>query len=895
MLRLLQTIFWWVARWAVRRRYAVQVVGLEALRDLQGPTLVLPNHPGYIDPALVLSHVRLAQPVRPVVMSSMYRRPFLLPLMRLVQALEVPDLSVQSLSARDRTLAMIDAVVAGLERGECFLIYPAGRAIRNGQEMVGGTRTVAEVLERCPQANVLLVRTRGLWGSMFTYARGGAPNLAQCTIRGLAWMAANLLVFAPRRRIVITVERVARDRLPAAKRETLNPFLEAWYNQEGPETPVFVPYHAWFGPRQYTFPRPGDSATAEQGQVRRATLEAVCELLEERLGRPLTEHERTAGTTLDELGLDSLDRMDLALQIEDRFGFRAPHVAQSVGELGAVAEGLVAATDEASSPVPALWQQAPRTPKPMAVLADTIPEAFVRRALEDPAEPAVADRLSGTLSYRRMLVAAQLLAGQFRALPGDAVGVLLPASVGADLAFFGLQLAGKLPVMLNWTTGPGNLAYAVEKLALRRVISSRKLIDRLGIEVPGAEYVFLEDLRARIGKLAALWAMLAVRLFPRRWLRRVPRPQLDDPAVVLFTSGSESVPKAVPLSHRNLLTNARAAIEVLQLTNRDRMLGFLPPFHSFGLLGNVVAPVLGGLRMVHYADPTHAAGLLRTAAAYRVTLLITTPTFLSYMLALAQGDDLSSLRIIVTGAEKCPETVFTRVAQLAPQATIIEGYGITECSPVVAANRPDRIKQGTVGLPLRDVEVRVVDPDTHQPVPSNTTGMLLVRGPSVFGGYLHYDGPDPFVEVDGQRWYVTGDLVQIDPEGFIHFRGRLKRFLKIAGEMVSLPALEEPLAQRWPPTDSGPQVAVEGIDTPGGRRIVLFTTQDIALREANALLAEAGFRGVMRLDEVRRVDAIPVLGTGKTDYKVLRQALTAEAEEGASGSRSRADQECDLL
>jgi len=204
---------------------------------------------------------------------------------------------------------------------------------------------------------------------------------------------------------------------------------------------------------------------------------------------------------------------------------------------------------------------------------------------------------------------------------------------------------------------------------------------------------------------------------------------------------------------------------------------------------------------------------------------------------------------------------------------------------VVAANRPGRIKQGTVGLPLRDVEVLVVDPDTHQPVPSGTTGMLLVRGPSVFGGYLHYDGPDPFVEVDGQRWYVTGDLVQIDPEGFIHFRGRLKRFLKIGGEMVSLPALEEPLAQRWPPTDSGPQVAVEGIDAPGGRRIVLFTTQDIALREANAVLAEAGFRGVMRLDEVRRVDTIPVLGTGKTDYKVLRQALTAEAEEGASGSR----------
>ena len=256
-----------------------------------------------------------------------------------------------------------------------------------------------------------------------------------------------------------------------------------------------------------------------------------------------------------------------------------------------------------------------------------------------------------------------------------------------------------------------------------------------------------------------------------------------------------------------------------------------------------------------------------------MTLLITTPTFFSYMLALAKPDDLDSLRLVLTGAEKCPETIFARAAQLAPQATIVEGYGITECSPLVSVNRPDRVKPGTVGFPLRGVEVCVVDPDTRQPVPSNTTGMLLVRGPSVFGGYLDYDGPDPFVAADGHRWYVTGDLVQIDAEGFLHFRGRLKRFLKVGGEMVSLPALEEPLAQRWPPTENGPQVAVEGIETPDGRRIALFTTQDIALRQANALLAEAGFRGVMRLDEVRRVDAIPVLGTGKTDYKVLRKLV----------------------
>jgi long-chain-fatty-acid--[acyl-carrier-protein] ligase len=344
--------------------------------------------------------------------------------------------------------------------------------------------------------------------------------------------------------------------------------------------------------------------------------------------------------------------------------------------------------------------------------------------------------------------------------------------------------------------------------------------------------------------------------------------------VVLFTSGSENVPKAVPLSHRNLVTNLRDALKVLQATRNDVLLGFLPPFHSFGLLGNILAPVLAGIRVAHYPDPTDAAGLVRTVSAYGATIAVTTPTFLGYMFGKAGPTDLASLRVIVVGAEKCPDAHFEKAKQLAPRAFVLEGYGITECSPVVAANLPQRIKQGTVGLPVEHVEAMLVDPDTHAPLPHGAAGMLLVRGPSVFSGYLNYNGPDPFTEVDGKRWYVTGDLVRRDDDGYIHFCGRLKRFLKIGGEMVSLPALEEPLAGRWPPTEDGPQVAVEGVDTPG-RRIVLFTTQQITIAEANALLAQAGMGGVMRLDAVQRVDAIPVLGTGKTDYKVLRK-LVAE-------------------
>ena len=393
--------------------------------------------------------------------------------------------------------------------------------------------------------------------------------------------------------------------------------------------------------------------------------------------------------------------------------------------------------------------------------------------------------------------------------------------MAADVVFFGLHLAGKLPVLLNWTTGPANLAHAVKTLGVRHVITSKKLIDRLGIQIEGAEYLFLEDVRAGIGKLEAAMTLLSTYVLPGRMLHGLPKPEVDAPAVVLFTSGSESTPKAVPLSHRNLLTNLRASLMRLQATRGDVLLGFLPPFHSFGLLANVLAPVLAGIRVAHYPDPTDAAGLVRTVAAYKTTIVVTTPTFLSYMFGAALPEDLASLRVIVTGAEKCPEAMFERAKQMAPHAFIMEGYGITECSPVVAGNLPDRLKPGSVGPPVDGVEVCLVDPDSHRRLPSGAIGMLLVRGPSIFNGYLNYSGPEPFTEVDGKRWYVTGDLVRLDEDGYIYFCGRLKRFLKIGGEMVSLPALEEPLSVRFPPTENGPQVAVEGVDAPS-RWIVLY-------------------------------------------------------------------------
>lgn len=890
MRRLIDTMFWALIRSILWLRYRVTVSGLEAVRDLKGPVLVLPNHPCYIDPPTVMSHLYqgLQPELRPLVYSGTYRVPFLLPLMKLVRAYEVPDLSSQSRAAAARTQELIESVVSRVEAGDSFIIYPSGRLQRTNREIVGSARFVHELVSRCPDLQVVLVRTRGLWGSLWGCARTGQPPpLTATVLTAFGWLVASMFFFLPRRRVHLTVEEIGREQLPLDSRESFNRFLEDWYNVDAPDEPLFVRYNWLFGPATGSY-APPQAVAIDASSLRAKTVDQVNDLVASFLKRELSEEERQSAIRLEDLGLDSLDRMELALRIEQQFGFQSDTVVETLGGLWALADGKLAG-QEATKPltVPKGWFAAAAGGTARGetnwLLDETVAAAFVRRMIESPGTAATGDPLSGLLSRQRLLVGATLMARRFATIPEPHVGVMLPASVAADLVFFGLHLAGKTPVMMNWTTGPANLAHGIEVTDVKRVISSSRMVDRLGVEIAGADYLFLEDVKKNIGKGEALATMANLRLRPGSLLRKLPKQQEGDPAVFLFTSGSESAPKTVPLTHRNLLTNITDSLDVLQPDSSDRLLGFLPPFHSFGLTGNVLLPQLAGIRSVRYADPTDAAGLVRLIGAYRPTLLFTTPTFLSYILNHCSGDELASLHKIITGAEACPESTYDLCREKAPEAIILEGYGITECSPVVAANRLDRIKHGSIGRPVKHVESRIVHHETHEPVTGGEAGMLLVRGASVFGGYHAYDGPSPFVELEGQQWYRTGDLVSVDDDGYLQFRGRLKRFLKAGGEMISLPAIEAPLQKEYPADETGPKVAVEGVETPDGRQIVLFTTLDITLREAADVLLAAGLRGVMRLDEVRKVDAIPVLGTGKTDYKTLRKWIE---QGGVAGNAS---------
>ena len=870
MLWAIRWLVWALMRFVFWGRYLVKVVGKDKALAKPGPYLILPNHPALVDPPNLIAHLWPSFKMRPLLLESNFKNPLLRPFKSVLRSIDMPDIIRASAEDRRRADVAVAEVIASLKRGENVILWPSGRLSRDGSEKIGGARTAADVLAAVPGVTVVLARTRGLYGSMVSWA-DGEPQLGKGLAKSIGLWLANLMVFAPRRRVTVTLEAFTPGERPTPTREAVNRWLEEWYNADTPrETPTFVPHHFLFGPRTHEFPPPPAAAEYDLSKIKPETKAIIAALYEEKAKRPLIERENVPETTFMQLGLDSLDAMELTLAVEQRFGFSSDKVPTTLGELWALAEGIQEKAPP--KPPPRGWFE-PVDDEPLTIPGETVAAAFLNQALKRRKMVVVADDLAGGVSYEKLIVGASAMAARFRAITAPNVGLMLPASVACDLAFLGLSLAGKLPVLLNWTTGPNNLAHAVKLAGLTHVVTSKAFVDRVHVEVPGAKMLFLEELRGQLGKLELLRRLLAVRWFGGWFKDLLLKPLSTDPhqpCVLLFTSGSEKAPKAVPLTHHNIISDQRACVEALQVSRKNTALGFLPMFHSFGLTVTGLLPVFVGVRIIHHPDPTDAGALVRKIATYKPTLIAATPTFLQFILDRAKPGELDSLRIIIVGAEKCPEHLFDKAKQLASAAEVLEGYGVTECSPVVSVNRPGNVKPGTIGEPLPGVEVCVTAVETQDVLSPGTRGMLHVAGPIVFPGYLGHDGPQPFEELNGKRWYITGDLAELDPTGAIIFHGRLKRFLKAGGEMISLPALEEPFAAKYPPTDEGPRVAVEGVETPTGRKIVLFTTEPINLRDANALLQQEGFRGVLRLDEVMKLDKLPVLGTGKTDYKVLR-------------------------
>jgi acyl-[acyl-carrier-protein]-phospholipid O-acyltransferase / long-chain-fatty-acid--[acyl-carrier-protein] ligase len=470
------------------------------------------------------------------------------------------------------------------------------------------------------------------------------------------------------------------------------------------------------------------------------------------------------------------------------------------------------------------------------------------------------------LSYDDILKAAFALGSALRknTKKGEAVGVLLPTGVGAVIGFFALHAYGRVPAMLNFTAGEKGLKAACKAAQIKTVVTAHKFVevgkfeDLIAQMQDTVNFVYLEDVREKLSlfdklhAIAGLYAPWAVAA------RRKP----DDVGVILFTSGTEGEPKGVVLSHKNLLANVEQVRTHVAFYDSDIVFNPLPTFHCFGLTVGSLMPLMMGLKSVQHPSPLQARTIAKRVKDSGSTILLATDTFISQYARAGDQGDLNSLRLAVCGAERVRDETRAMIRKKY-SIEILEGYGVTEAAPVVSANQIGANKTGTVGRLMTGMEHKL---ETVEGIPN--AGRLHVRGPNVMMGYLRPDQPG-VVQPLPDGWHDTGDVVSIDKEGFIAIRGRLKRFAKIGGEMVSLAVVENCASAIWP---DNMHAAVAMADDRKGEQIVLVTDAPGANR--GEMIAWARNHGVPELAVPRHIvmtTSVPVLGTGKTDYVRVKE------------------------
>jgi acyl-[acyl-carrier-protein]-phospholipid O-acyltransferase/long-chain-fatty-acid--[acyl-carrier-protein] ligase len=485
-------------------------------------------------------------------------------------------------------------------------------------------------------------------------------------------------------------------------------------------------------------------------------------------------------------------------------------------------------------------------------------------------KPILEDQERNPLSYTDLIRAAFALGRKIAAFtkPGDRVGVMLPASSASVVTFFALHAFGRVPAMLNFTAGIRNLKAACELAGIKRVLTSHRFVEqgKLHDLVDALETLttvtYLEDVRGTIGLPDKLFAA-AAGAFPKQF-RAASKP--SSPGVVLFTSGSFGAPKGVVLSQENLVANVLQIAAHIPLDPDWVFFNPLPTFHCFGLTAGVLLPILRGMKAFQYPSPLHIKQIPPLIKDTRAAVLLATDTFVNQYARSAEPDELSGLKFVVCGAEKVREETHNLIHEKFGDVPLLEGYGATEASPVIAVNKPLDNRRGTVGGLLPGMETRL---EPVEGIPGG--GKLYVRGPNVMAGYLTADGR---IEPPVDGWHDTGDVVSITNDGWVKIKGRVKRFAKIGGEMVSLTAAEDLACAVWP-DDRHAVIALP--DPKKGERLILVTDRRDA--ESGALIAHAQSIGAPEIAVPRkiiRVPEIPVLGTGKTDYVALQRIVDAE-------------------
>ncbi len=880
-----------LSRLAFHFRYRVEIKGLEKLKQLnpKGGILFLPNHPAHMDPWLLFSFLWFKYRMRPLVIEYIYRHSLLRGALKRLKAVSVPNFenSINQLKVK-RAKESINTIVKGLKIGENFIVWPAGKLKKQGKEVIGGASGTHALVQECSDVNIVLIRTTGLWGSSFSRAiLGRSPDILQTAWHAFRVILKNLIFFTPRRKVLIEIETNPEGFPKQGDRLEFNRFLEKWYNQYPDEEEKIheveplklVSYSFWRKDVPVPF-QPKRKKEGNGGRISADIREKVLGEIRRILQREDLEIKPEMNLALD-LGMDSLGIAELIVFVSHHYDVGEIHpedmeTVQSVLELAqGIRNGEVSDED-----LPKFtWPEEKGRPLPVIPEGRILQEAFLIRCERLAEFSACGDNLSGVITYQKLKRAVLVLAEYFRRIKEERIAVLLPASVGAYITILAIYFAKKIPVMLNWTLGPRYLEEMMKASGAKQIITSWRFLDRVtNMDVGDLDQkmIFLEDIRASLSLKMKLKGAILAHCSPSAILRKLELNSIDEdsPAVILFTSGTEASPKGVPLSHTNIISNQRSAFQCLDFIPTDAFYGILPPFHSFGFSVTGLFPLLMGIKVAYYPDPTDSFGLAEGIERWKIAIFCSAPSFLKGLFHAAKEEQLKTLRLIVTGAEKAPPELYKKAEKIGKK--MIEGYGITECSPILSVMRL-RLPPIGVGQPLPDVEVCTVHPETGAPLARGAEGELCFRGPNVFHGYLG-NPRSPFIEIDGKQWYRSGDIGHLDESGNIILSGRLKRFTKVGGEMISLGAVEETLIQELKREgkilDEAPSIAILADESnPDKSQLILFATIPIEKDRANELLSKSGFSSLIKISSVQHIQEIPLLGVGKTDYRKLQSLI----------------------
>ena len=548
----------------------------------------------------------------------------------------------------------------------------------------------------------------------------------------------------------------------------------------------------------------------------------------------------------------------------------------------------------------------------------TIPAAFIESCKRGGGDIAIIDTQTGSMSYRKLLTLCVMLSQDMKelsykplpkrtnscSLPNDCIGIMLPASLASVLCNFSSMMAGKIVVNLNFTAGLNAIKSAIDSANISHIYTSKKFLEKLkdkGIEIDfsGVTLHFMEDIVAQIRKqkVAFILNISFITLAPT-WLLKLlfaKESKIESVCAILFSSGSEGVPKGVMLSHLNIMSNIAQIADVIHARNDETMLSSLPPFHAFGLTVTTLMPLIENMLVISHADPTDALGIARAIAQNNVTIMCATSTLLGIYARNPKIDRVmfDSIRLTVAGAEKLKKEV-REAYTMKFNKPIYEGYGATETTPVASVNLPDEFdvtfwqihranKEGSVGMPLPGTAIRIVDYDTLEELPLGEHGLILIGGHQIMVGYLNDEEKtnEVIIDLHGIRWYKSGDKGYLDSDGFLHITDRYSRFAKIGGEMISLSSVEEEIAKVFKHKEISSEVkfcAVALEDSKKGEKVVLLieSPQEHCAIAIDSI-KKSDIIPLKKPSEYFIVDKIPILGSGKVDLKSTKE-LAREIE-----------------